>query len=188
MSENANEGIRPRFSKQEDEIALRVGETVGSVVKETVREEIQPIKDAVSDIEKKVSNKDVSGKGVTKLPKESTNEISDIISKARERTGRSIKDISVKDSEVVKKHEDNHDFDCPTCHEHSMKINPTSMTAKCTGANCHTKVALVPGDSDAKCMNCGLPIKKTPDIEGCPFCGHDKAAEFDWSMIKNKRH
>lgn len=188
MSGDVNEGIRPRFSKQEDEIATRVGETVSSVVKEVVKEEIQPIKDAVTDIEKKVSSKGVPGKGVTKLPKENADEISDIISKARERTGRSIKDISVKGSDIVEKHEHNHDFDCPTCHEHSMKINPANMTAKCTGDNCPAEVALVPRDSDAKCMNCGLPIKKTPEIEGCPFCGHDKATEFDWSMLKNKRN
>ena len=40
MSGDVNEGIRPRFSKQEDEIATRVGETVSSVVKEVVNAQL----------------------------------------------------------------------------------------------------------------------------------------------------
>lgn len=186
------EGIKPEFSRKEDEIAKKVGDQVTSAIKDTIKEEMDPIRNKVEDLDKKVS----SNAGISPLPVNDVDKISNIINRAKSKRTR-LHDISINDPSLVKdqkEEEDHHhkpstSFSCPTCHKHEIKVNSNKMTGVCTGEGCNAEVAIVPKNSDFKCLNCGIPIKKPKEgsLEGCPFCGNDKATEFDWSPIKGKR-
>lgn len=190
--------MRPVFREEKKEFEAKVSNQVSSQVKtevERIRLEIEAKTDARINA--------ILHEKEEKAKKSKADKISEAIDAAKKVAGETGVGISVNVSgsgsgsgsiATVEqdKGKDNHGhsdvIDCPTCksHVHKVEEDKSGMVYKCTKEGCGFVSVMVRKDSDYKCNNCSMPIKKPEDsakMEGCPFCKGTKAVKHDWSKV-----
>jgi hypothetical protein len=180
---------------------------IGAKVEERFREESEKVKSEVDNkvkievearvlaILKEKEDKDKSDKA-SKLAKavdvakalkgESDSE------KDKEKVAAAEKEKIEKEKAVAaEKEKAEKDMLCPGCHTghvHKTETDKSGLIYRCNDKGCGFEAVMVPRNSDYKCKNCSMPIKKPTKEElvkdmNCPFCHNTSAIKFDWSKL-----
>ena len=185
-------GLKPIFKRPEDEINQKVEEKVKVEFDNRIKTEVDK---RVHDILKEREEKEKVDK-VSKLAKAVD------IAKALKGEGEDKEKVDKEKTDKEKAEKEKttiieNDLLCPTCHTegrsghiHRAETDKSGLIYRCSDGKCGFEAILIPRNSDYKCTNCNVPIKKPEKEEHakemkCPFCKGTKAARFDWSKLWN---
>jgi len=185
-------GLKPIFKRPEDEINQKVEEKVKVEFDNRIKTEVDK---RVHDILKEREEKEKVDK-VSKLAK-AVDIAKALKGEGEDKTEKDKTDKDKVEKEKTEKKIAENDILCPTCHTegrsghiHRAETDKSGLIYRCNDGKCGFEAVLVPKNSDYKCANCNVPIKKPENEEHskemkCPFCKGTKAARFDWSKLWN---
>lgn len=207
VEEKVRIGIDNKIKKEVDEkvkanvegVRAEVDEKVKTKIEERFKEEGEKVNDNIKiEVEARVlailkekEDKDKSDKA---------NKIAKAVDVAKALKGESDSDKEKAEKEKIAIDKEKavvaeKDLTCPTCHTegrsghiHRVETDNSKLVWKCNDKGCGYEAVLVPKNSDYKCKNCSMPIKKPTKEElvkdmSCPFCHNNSAIKFDWSKI-----